>query len=97
VAAEVKERILRITTNYSNEIFSLNSVPFGKFADERKEELSCHTEWDQQDGDTVLMGTVEGGVGIPDGTERPFHHGGLQQRKRRFGFWRSKPISFGKS
>jgi hypothetical protein len=40
------------------------------------------------------MGTVEGGVGIPGGTEHPFHHGDLQQRKKRFGFSKTNPISF---
>jgi hypothetical protein len=54
-------------------------------------------EWDLQDGETVLMGTVEGGVGIPGGTGPPFHHGDLQQRRKRFAFSRSKPISFVKS
>jgi hypothetical protein len=54
-------------------------------------------EWDLQDGETALTGTVEDGVGILGGTEHPFHHGDLQQRKRRFVFSRSKPISFGKS
>jgi hypothetical protein len=42
------------------------------------------------------MGTVEGGVGILRGTERPFLHGDLQQRKKRFGFSKGKPISFEK-
>ena len=37
------------------------------------------------------------GVGIPDGTKRPFQHGGLQQRKKRFGFSKSEPIPFAKS
>jgi hypothetical protein len=41
------------------------------------------------------MGTVEA-VGIP-GTEHLFHHGDLQQRKKRFGFSRNKPISFEKN
>jgi hypothetical protein len=39
---------------------------------------------------------VEGGVGIPGGTEYLFHHGGLQPRKRRFGFSKKRPISFEK-
>jgi hypothetical protein len=43
------------------------------------------------------MGTVEDGVGIPGGTEHPFHHGGLQQRKKRFGFSKKMPIFFEKS
>jgi hypothetical protein len=42
------------------------------------------------------MGTVEGGVGIPRGTEQPFLHGGLQRRKKRFGFSKRKPIFFEK-
>jgi hypothetical protein len=42
------------------------------------------------------MGTVEGGVGIPGGTERPFHHGDLQPRKMRFGFSKKRQIFFGK-
>jgi hypothetical protein len=54
-------------------------------------------EWDLQHGETALMGTVEGGVGIPGGTEHPSHHGDLPPRKKRFAFSRSKPISFGKS
>jgi hypothetical protein len=47
--------------------------------------------------EAALTGTVEGGVGIPGGTEPPFHYGDLQQRKRRFSFSRSKPISFEKN
>jgi hypothetical protein len=43
------------------------------------------------------MGTVVAGVGIPGGTGHPFHHGDLQPRKKRFGFSRSKAISFEKS
>lgn len=51
-------------------------------------------EWDQRDGDTILMATVAGGVGIPGGTEHPFHHGGLQQKKKRFGFSKKNPNTF---
>jgi hypothetical protein len=40
------------------------------------------------------MGTVGGGVGIPRGTEHPFLHGGLQRRKKRFGFLKKRPIFF---
>jgi hypothetical protein len=43
------------------------------------------------------MGTAEGGVGIPGGMEHPFHHGGLQQRKKRFGFSKKMPIFIEKS
>jgi hypothetical protein len=42
------------------------------------------------------MGTVEGGVGIPRGTEHPFLRGGLQQRKKRFDFSKERPIFFEK-
>jgi hypothetical protein len=43
------------------------------------------------------MDMEEVGVGTPGGTERRFHHGDLQPRKKRFGFSKRKPISFGKS
>jgi hypothetical protein len=59
-----------------------------------KEGLLCHTVWDLQDGRAILTVTVEGGVGIPRGPEHPFLHGDLQQRKKRFGFSKKKPISF---
>jgi hypothetical protein len=62
-----------------------------------REGSPCHTEWDLQDGDTILMGTVEGGAGIPGGTGHPFHLGDLQPRKRRSGFLKKKPISFEKN
>jgi hypothetical protein len=42
------------------------------------------------------MVMVEGGVGIPRGTELPFLHGGFRQRKKRFGFSKRKPIFFEK-
>ena len=41
-----------------------------------------------------LLGTVEDGVGIPGGMGHPFLHGGIQRRKKRFGFSNRKPISF---
>jgi hypothetical protein len=40
---------------------------------------------------------AEGGVGIPGGTERLFHHGDFQLRKKRFDFSKRKEISFEKS
>jgi hypothetical protein len=43
------------------------------------------------------MDLAEVGVGIQGGTEHPFHHGGLQQRKKRFGFSKKMPIFFEKS
>jgi hypothetical protein len=43
------------------------------------------------------MGMVEGGVGIPDGMERPSRHGDLQPRKRRLGFLKKMPIFFGRN
>jgi hypothetical protein len=43
------------------------------------------------------MGTVEGGVGNLVGTERPFHHGGLQPKKMRSGFLKRRAISSVKS
>jgi hypothetical protein len=43
------------------------------------------------------MGTVEGGVGIPDGTEHPFHHGGLQPKKKKLVSWKKRRIIFEKS
>jgi hypothetical protein len=51
---------------------------------------------DLQDGETVLMGIVEGGVGTPGGMEHPFHLGDLQPKKMRFGFLKKREISFGK-
>jgi hypothetical protein len=42
------------------------------------------------------MGTVEGGVGNLGGMERLFHHGGLQLRKKKFGFSKKRLISFEK-
>jgi hypothetical protein len=63
----------------------------------KKEGWLCLTEWDLQDGDTILMPMAEVGVGTLGGMEHPFHHGGLQPRKRRFGFSKRKPIPFGKS
>jgi hypothetical protein len=63
----------------------------------RKEGSLCHTEWDRQDGDTVLTVMAEGDVGIPGGTGHRFHHGGHQPKKKRFGFSKKKPISFEKS
>jgi hypothetical protein len=59
-----------------------------------RRDLLCRTVWDLQDGETILMGTVEGGVGIPRGTEHPFLHGDLQRKKKRFVFSKGKPISF---
>lgn len=45
-------------------------------------------------GGTVLMGTVEGGVGIPGGTEHPFLHEVLRRRKKKFGFWKGRQNFF---
>ena len=39
-------------------------------------------------------GTVEDVVGNPVGTEHPFHRGGLQPRKTKFGFSKKKPNTF---
>jgi hypothetical protein len=61
-----------------------------------KEGLLCHTVWDLLDGEAILMGTVEDGVGIPRGTEYPFLHGGLQRRRKRSGFLRRKRNFFEK-
>jgi hypothetical protein len=38
------------------------------------------------------MAMAEVGVGTLGGTERPFHHGDLQPRKRRLGFLKKMPI-----
>jgi hypothetical protein len=57
---------------------------------------SCLTEWDLQDGDIILTDMEEAGVGIHGGLG-PSHRGGPQQRKRRFGFLKKKPIPFEKS
>jgi hypothetical protein len=43
------------------------------------------------------MGMGEVGVGTPGGTERPFHHGGLQPKKRRLGFLKKMRIIFEKT
>jgi hypothetical protein len=37
---------------------------------------------------------AEVGVGTPDGTECPFHHGDLQPRKKRYGFLKKGRIIF---
>jgi hypothetical protein len=63
----------------------------------RKEDWLCHTEWDLQDGDTILTGMEEVGVGTPGGMEPPFHHGDLQPKKMRLSFSKKKLISFEKS
>jgi hypothetical protein len=40
------------------------------------------------------MDLAEVGVGTPGGMERPLRHGGLQPRKKRFGFSKKRPIIF---
>jgi hypothetical protein len=63
----------------------------------RKEEWLCHTEWDPGDGGIILMGTEEVGNGTSGGMADQFRRGDVQPRKRKSGFLKKKPISFGKT
>jgi hypothetical protein len=68
-----------------------------RLTNSRKEGSLCHTEWDPGDGDIIPMVTEEVVGGTPGGMADQFRHGGVQPRKRKFGFLKKKPISFEKT
>jgi hypothetical protein len=43
------------------------------------------------------MAMAEVGVGTPGGTERPFHHGDLQPKKKKLVSWKKRRIIFERS